>query len=142
MRRIERRIRSAGLDAKLLAASFQQIIKAGATLLITKAVFGLLKADEQIFINGGKITREEVDNLKNTVPAFTALRDMPTNIPIQEMRTRLYDAKIVSERTPYRPYFFASGESQLEAGMRVSRQILADGIKNWREAKSRLFHWK
>lgn len=142
MRRIERRIRSAYLDTKLLAASSEQIVKAGATLLITKAVSALLKTDAQIFIKRGKVTREAIDDLKNTVPAFTALRDMRADAPLHEMHSLLRDAKTVSERNKYPPYFFASGEIQMEASERVSRTILAEGIKEWRDAKSSLLRWK
>jgi len=142
MRKIERRLRTACLDTKLLAASSEQIIKAGATLFIMKAVSALLKADEQLFIKRGKATREAIDDLKNTVPAFTALRDMSTNMPLREMQSLLRDAKTVAERNKYHPYFFASGEAQMEASERVSRAILSDGLKEWRDAKRSLFRWK
>lgn len=142
MRRIERRIKSAYLDTKLLAASSEQIVKAGATLLITKTVFALLKTDAQIFIKRGKVTREAIDDLKNTVPTFTALRDMRADAPLREMNALLRDAKTVSERNKYPPYFFASAEIQMEASERVSRTILAEGIKEWGDAKSSLLRWK
>jgi hypothetical protein len=67
---------------------------------------------------------------------------MRTNAPIREVRALLFDAKTVSKRNKYPPYFFASGEAQMEASERVSRAILTDGLKEWREAKSRLFRWK
>ena len=56
---------------------------------------------------------------------------MRADAPLREMNALLRDAKTVSERNKYPPYFFASAEIQMEASERVSRTILAEGIKEW-----------